>query len=218
MRLAYFQKVSLIDYPGKISSVIFTQGCNFRCGFCHNPQLVLPELFENTIEKEEIFEYLKKRKGKIEAVVVTGGEPMIHQDLPKLLKEIKELGYSVKLDTNGTNPKMLKDIIQNKLADFIAMDIKTVPSKYDELCGVKVNISDVIESVNIIKNSGIEKQFRITLVKGYHTKAGLEEIKKTISSPIVLQYFNYTGKHISSVLSKANEFSEEDKKDFSSAD
>lgn len=218
MRLAYFQKVSLIDYPGKISSVIFTQGCNFRCGFCHNPQLVLPELFEKTITKEEIFEYLKRRIGKIEAVVVTGGEPSVHQDLPDLLKELKELGYLVKLDTNGTNPSMLKDIIQNKLVDFIAMDIKTVPGKYDELCGVKVNINDVIESIDIIKNSSIEKQFRITLVNGFHTKNDLEEIKRIICAPIVLQYFNYTGKHISKVLSEGNMFSEEDKKDFSSAD
>ncbi|MDP4197695.1 MAG: anaerobic ribonucleoside-triphosphate reductase activating protein [Bacteroidota bacterium] len=211
MRLAYFQKVSLIDYPGKISSVIFTQGCNFRCGFCHNPQLVLPELFEKTITKEEIFEYLKRRKGKIEAVVVTGGEPSIHQDLPDLLKEIKELGYCVKLDTNGTNPKMLKDIINNKFVDFIAMDIKTVPEKYDDLCGVKVNINDVIESINIIKNSSIEKQFRITLVKGYHTKSDLEEIKGLINSPILLQYFNFTGKHISDLLSEVNMFKEEEK-------
>jgi pyruvate formate lyase activating enzyme len=126
MKIAGFKKQSLIDYSGNISSVVFTQGCNFRCGYCHNPDLVLPERFGNIYSEEKMFEYLAKYKKMLDAVCITGGEPTIHKDLPSFISRIKELGLKIKLDSNGTNPDMLKYLFENKLVDFIAMDIKHI--------------------------------------------------------------------------------------------
>ncbi|MBN2762441.1 MAG: anaerobic ribonucleoside-triphosphate reductase activating protein, partial [Bacteroidales bacterium] len=167
MKIGGFIKQSLIDYPGKIVAVIFTQGCNFRCGYCHNPQLVLPELFENELSytPDIIFQYLQEHKNWLDGVVVTGGEPTIHNDLPEFLKKIKDYGYLVKLDTNGSNPFILEKIIKNKLTDFIAMDIKTLPERdfYFEITGIQ-NIPDIAEriiaSVILLKNSGVDVEFR----------------------------------------------------------
>ena len=206
MRIASIQKLSLIDYPGKISSVIFTQGCNFRCGYCHNPRLVLPNRFENTIFKEDVIRFLKTRVGKIEGVVITGGEPTIHTDLIFLIKEIRTLGFSIKLDTNGSNPKILKEIIDSKLVDFIAMDIKAPLSKYSLVCGVDVDLEKIKESIVYIKKTEIEKQFRITVVKGMHSTEDFSDIKELIQSNITVQNFYFSGDHIDGSLSKANEF------------
>jgi pyruvate formate lyase activating enzyme len=198
MRIGGFVKQSLVDYPGKIAAVVFTQGCNFRCGYCHNPQLVLSELFQNNPEhtSDNILNYLKERKNWLDGVVVTGGEPTIHNDLPVFLKSIKNLGYQVKLDTNGSNPHMLEQIIKERLADYIAMDIKTVltATTYSQIIGITESdsiIEKVIASILVLKKSDIETEFRTTKLPGIHTSLILDYI------------FDYLGKD---VRYKVNEF------------
>ncbi|MHB8336574.1 MAG: anaerobic ribonucleoside-triphosphate reductase activating protein [Ignavibacteriaceae bacterium] len=214
MKIAAIQKLSLIDYPGMISSVIFTQGCNFRCGYCHNPSLVLPQSFGDFVLEAKVFDFLQTRIGKIEGVVITGGEPTIQFDLVRLIKKIKALGLSVKLDTNGSNPGMLKKIIDNKLIDFIAMDLKAPLNKYSAICNVNVDIEKIKKSIFYIKNSGIVKQFRITAIKGIHTIEDLDSIKGIIGDNITLQNFKFSGKHIGNSFSKENEFSSKEMDEF----
>jgi pyruvate formate lyase activating enzyme len=208
MRIGGFVKQSLIDYPGKIAAVIFTQGCNFRCGYCHNPQLVLPELFLNKPEyiPLNIISYLNERKNWLDGVVVTGGEPTIHKDLPVFLKEIKALGYSVKLDTNGSNPNMLEQIVKDKLADYIAMDIK-IPLE-DGMYAKIIGISDVnkiteniLASVLVLKNAQIDGEFRTTSIPGIHNEGMIELIKKYIDNDKRYKINEFReGKTISSFL------------------
>jgi pyruvate formate lyase activating enzyme len=189
MKIGGFVKQSLIDYPGKIAAVVFTQGCNFRCGYCHNPQLVLPELF---LERPElvplnIISYLEGHKNWLDGVVVTGGEPTIHKDLPEFLKELKDLGYSIKLDTNGSNPYMLERIVKEKLADYIAMDIK-IPledGSYAKIIGIS-NVDEITEnilaSVLILKSSKIDGEFRTTSIPGIHNEGMIALIKKYVGN------------------------------------
>ncbi|NPA36907.1 MAG: anaerobic ribonucleoside-triphosphate reductase activating protein [Chlorobi bacterium] len=195
MKIAGFKKQSLIDYPGHISSVIFTQGCNFRCGFCHNPDLVLPEKFGHTYREEEIFTYLKKYELILDAVCITGGEPTIHKDLPVFIQKIINLGLKIKLDSNGTNPEMLKHLISNNLIDFIAMDIKHILDlgKYNEATGNVINrktFEKIKLSIEIIKSSGIEYEFRTTVMKGLHTIDDITSLKNTFKSNYRIQNFN----------------------------
>ena len=166
MRIGGFKKVSLIDYPGKISSIIFTCGCNFRCPYCHNPELVLAEMFPKPVNEKDIFSFLEKRKGKIDGVVITGGEPTIHPDLPSFMKKIKETGYLIKIDTNGSNPEMLRKIINYGLVDYIAMDIKAPLTKYDKITETNVDTEKIAKSIQIIFESGVKYEFRTTVVKG----------------------------------------------------
>ena len=157
------QKLTLIDYPGKIACTIFTFGCNFRCRYCHNPELV----FDNgtkPIEDREIFKFLSERKGFLDGVCVTGGEPTLHRDLPHFLAKIKGMNFLAKLDTNGTNPRMLKYLIDEDLLDYIAMDIKAPLERYEEVVRVKVNEENIKRSINLIKESGINYEFRTTVV------------------------------------------------------
>ena len=193
MKMGGFVKQSLMDYPGKMAAVIFTQGCNFRCGYCHNPQLVLPELFQSSpdFDTDKIFEYLKNRKSWLDGVVITGGEPTIHNDLPDFMKMIKGLGYSIKLDTNGSNPEMLESIIHQNLADYIAMDIKTIPEtkEYGKIIGIN-NIDSMMDkvrkSINILKNTKIEVEFRTTALPGIHTT----EILDIICQQLNINHYN----------------------------
>lgn len=182
MDIAGIQKTSLIDYPGKIAAVVFTSGCNFYCHFCHNPELVNPKLKFSEIPEKEVFDFLKKRKNILDGVVITGGEPTMHSDLPEFIKKIRKLGFLVKLDTNGTNPKTLKALIASKLIDYIAMDIKGSVDKYDKIIGVKVNKKDILESIKIIKNSKIDYEFRTTIVPTLHEKADFTKIGKMINN------------------------------------
>jgi len=177
MRLGGFQKLTLIDYPGKIATTVFTVSCSFRCPFCHNPELVLNSDFPalNEMEKE-FFEFLKKRKGKLEGVCITGGEPTIQMDIIEFIKKIREMGFLVKLDSNGTRPDVLKKIINQKLVDFIAMDIKNSPEKYSQTTGVKADIERIKLSVDLIMNSGIDYEFRTTVVPGIHSEKDFEKI------------------------------------------
>lgn len=165
MKIGALQRFSLNEYPGKISAIVFTQGCNFRCPYCHNPELVKPELFQNAVPVKEIFSFLNKRKNKLNAVSITGGEPTLHKDLPDFISQIKSMGFLVKLDTNGTNPQMLMHLIQHKLVDYIAMDIKAPLEKYDCVTKVKVDIESISRSIDIIKKSHVEYEFRSTLTE-----------------------------------------------------
>ena len=173
MKIGGFQKVSLLDYPGEIGSVVFCQGCNFRCPYCHNPELVDPELFTQCLSEESILSFLSKRIGKLDAVTVTGGEPTIQKDLPLFLKRLKDLGYLVKIDTNGSMPGMLAQLIENKWVDYIAMDIKGPLEKYGEITGVPAAPGDIAESIRLILSSGLDHEFRTTVVETLLTEEDL---------------------------------------------
>ncbi len=199
MLIGGLQKQSLIDYPGKITAVIFTQGCNFRCHFCHNPDLVLPEriLKSEKISEEYIFSFLSKNKNLLDAVTITGGEPTIHKELPDFIAKIKELGLLVKLDTNGTNQAMLKSLIENKLIDFVAMDIKTTLNleKYKKLCGNQLDektFNNIKKSIKIILDSDLNHDFRTTVIKEQHSEQDLLNICLSIkgSKDYSIQKFN----------------------------
>ncbi|HGY12459.1 MAG TPA: anaerobic ribonucleoside-triphosphate reductase activating protein [Desulfobacterales bacterium] len=180
MKIGALQKFSMIDYPGKVCAIVFTIGCNFRCGYCHNPELVHPEQFPKPIPQKEIFEFLKKRKGKLEAVTITGGEPTLQPDLILFLEQIKRHDYLVKLDTNGTNPDMLQQTIKNKLVDYIAMDIKGPLSRYQEIVNITLNINKIEKSISLIMNSEIEYEFRTTITKHQISAKDIIEIGKRI--------------------------------------
>ena len=199
MKICGLNKTTLLDYPGCVSATIFVGGCNFRCPFCHNGDLVLcsNELPEYT--EEEIFAFLKKRKNVLEGVCVTGGEPTLYQELPEFIKKIKELGYKVKLDTNGSNPKMLRELVKEKLVDYVAMDIKAPICHYDKVCGVLVDIEKIKESVDFLKEKNVSYEFRTTIVKELHSKEDIIEIGKWIlgAENYYLQSYQETDKNLS---------------------
>ncbi|MCK4233067.1 anaerobic ribonucleoside-triphosphate reductase activating protein [candidate division WOR-3 bacterium] len=180
MIIAGLQYFSLIDYPGKICAIVFTQGCNFRCPYCHNPELVDPNRFQQTISYDTIFSFLEKRKGKIDAVEITGGEPTIQNDLEEFVQKIKDMGYLVKLDTNGSNSIVLEQIISKNLIDYIAMDIKAPLKKYKEITGVNVDTEEIEKCINLITNSGLDYEFRTTCVNSLLSEEDILEIGEMI--------------------------------------
>jgi pyruvate formate lyase activating enzyme len=165
MLIGGLQRSSLVDYPRHVSAVIFTQGCNFRCPYCHNPQLVEPARFGQPLDIEDVFRFLQSRIGRLQAVVVTGGEPLVHDDLPALLARIRAMGYLVKLDTNGSFPDKLSAVVSAGLVDFIAMDIKAPLRRYGELAGVHVDVGALQKSIGIIKACGVDYLFRTTMAE-----------------------------------------------------
>jgi len=173
MIIGGFQKISLIDYPGKIASIIFTKGCLFRCPYCHNPELVEYEDSAGMDEKY-VFDHLEKRRGFIEGVCITGGEPTLHKDLPDFIARIKNLGYEIKLDTNGVTPSMVAELIEKKLVDYIAMDIKHSWDKYGSIAriapGKEKFLDRCQETFSIIQNSGIPHEWRTTILPGVHNE------------------------------------------------
>lgn len=204
MNIYDINKLSLLDYPGRVSAIIFLSGCNMNCSYCYNSDLKIKS--EGRLSEDEVLEFLKSRVGKIDGVVITGGEPTINNELPSFIKKIKDLGLLVKLDTNGTNPKMIEYLIDNSLVDYIAMDIKTNPLKYNVVTNTKNNIEDILDSVDIIKNSNIEHEFRTT-VYNIHTLDDLINIAKLVSpSKYFLQDFKKSEK-----VSDKNIFSKDSK-------
>ncbi len=177
MLILGLQKTTLLDYPGLVASTIFTGGCNFRCPFCHNGDLVLhPDSFPHFTE-EAIFIHLTEKKKILDGVCITGGEPTLQADLPDFIKKIKDMGLKVKLDTNGTNPSMIASLIENNLIDYIAMDIKQCPLKYNTIaCMPHFDIDIISESVKIIMSSGIDYEFRTTVMKECHSMEDMIEI------------------------------------------
>lgn len=167
MIIGGWQKLSLIDYPRKLATVIFTQGCNFRCPYCHNPELLGCRKNTQPIPAETMFDYLAKRTGLLEGVVITGGEPTLQADLTDFIGQIKDFGYSVKLDTNGSRPQVVLNLLRNNLLDYIAMDIKAPLEKYKQVAGCSVDTESIKRSINIIANSGVDFQFRTTLARPF---------------------------------------------------
>ena len=160
MRIGGYDKLSMVDYPGEMACAIFLVGCNFNCGYCHNPSLISGD--GTYIPKEEVMEYLNARKDMLDAVCISGGEPTCNKDLKDFIKEIKALGYKVKLDTNGTHPEVIEDLISENLLDYVAMDIKASPKKYKEVTGCDVNLELIKRTVKLLKKSGIKHEFRTT--------------------------------------------------------
>jgi len=184
MEIKGFVDISLVDWDGKVSSVIFLPHCNLRCPHCYNSALVLHPETLSTIPFEEIESYLKKNHGWIDGVVITGGEPTIHVDLPDLCSKIKKLGFLVKVDTNGTNPTMVRELINEGLVDYIAMDIKAslIENKYSEACGVNAKnlLGGIEETIDALLKLGVEHEFRTTVVPSLHEKEDIEKICQKI--------------------------------------
>ena len=206
------QKTSLIDYPDKVSCVIFLGGCDFRCGFCHNPDLVLGDL--KSISEEEVLKFLEKKKKWLDGVVFSGGEPLLNKDIVGFIKRIKNMGFLIKVDTNGNNPKLLKELIDKKLVDYIAMDFKNSFKKYEETINVKVDINKIKESIELIKNSGVEHEFRCTILPKLHTKRDILEMCNLIKgNKFILQQFNNKVRLLNPDFQKYEQFSKEELED-----
>lgn len=203
------QKTTLLDYPGIIAATVFTAGCNFRCPFCHNGDLVLAANQLSRIEETEILAFLQKRKGILKGLCISGGEPTLQKGLPEFIQKVKDLGYLVKLDTNGSNPEMLKALLEKDLLDYVAMDIKNSPESYEKTIGVmplnhcqgsiygnreiefpkmenetKFDIKIIAQSIQILKKSNIPCEFRTTLVKKLHTEADMRAIANWLPKEI----------------------------------
>jgi len=198
MVLGGLQKLTLIDYPGKVAATVFTVGCNFRCPFCHNPELVMPDFGGSTgsVSEEEFFEFLESRRNKLEGVCITGGEPTIQGDILDFMRRIKEMGFFVKLDSNGTRPDVLKKALDENLVDFIAMDIKNRLDKYNQTNGIETDLERVKLSVDLIRNSGKGYEFRTTVVPGLHEEEDFDKIGMWLegSDSYALQQFRNEGK------------------------
>lgn len=204
MEIHGFNKTTLLDYPGHLAATIFVGGCNFRCPFCHNGSLVLSPNSLPTIREEEIFATLKKRRGILEGVCITGGEPTIYPGLKNFILKIKEMGYLVKLDTNGNNPDVLKDLVENKLVDYVAMDIKNSLENYSISVGIpNFNSNRIKESIDFLLQSNINYEFRTTIVKEHHKIKDIISIGQLLQGgrSYYLQQFKDSGDLISSGLS-----------------
>ena len=176
MKISGLQKMTLLDYPGKVACTVFLQGCNFRCPFCHNSDL-LGATGPEGITQEELLAFLKKRQGLLDAVCITGGEPTLQNDLPQLIREIKELGYLVKLDTNGTRPEVVKALEEEKLIDYVAMDIKNSPARYPETAGSDhLDLSKLEQTMQFLMGGGADYEFRTTVVSELHDVQDMKEI------------------------------------------
>lgn len=190
MNICGLEKLTVTDYPGYVSCIIFTQGCNFNCPFCHNSSLI--PFGKGIIKENEIFSYLEKRKKVLDGVVITGGEPLLQLNIKDFIKKIKALGLKVKLDTNGSNYKMLKELIDEGLVDYIAMDIKNDISGYDLLTGLKkYNFDSVKNTINLIESSNVDYEFRTTMVKEYHKLKNIENICELINRKSKYYLQNY---------------------------
>ena len=191
MKIGGLQRFSLIDYPGKICAIVFTQGCNFRCPYCHNPELANPEYYEPLIPEEEIFSFLERRKGKLDAVSITGGEPTEQSDLVEFISRVKTMDYLVKIDTNGSHPEILESLIEKHFIDYIAMDVKAPPDKYRKISRSKIDSAVIKESIKLIRNSQVPYEFRTTVVKSQLDENDIVNIAKLIKGAdcYVLQKF-----------------------------
>ncbi len=203
MEFKGLQKISLLDYPGKIAAIVFVGGCNFRCGFCYNRDLVLNHQALPSVSEEEVLEYLEKNKDWLDGLEITGGEPTIHPDLPSFLEKVKKLGYSVKLDTNGSNPKMLAELLEKHLVDYVAMDVKAplVEDKYQAAIGIQANgaLEEVEKSIELLRGSnGFDYEFRTTVVPGLTSKDDITLITQRIKNAkkYCLQQFKSNGSHV----------------------
>lgn len=209
MLIGGLQKTSLIDFPKKIAAIVFTHGCNFRCPYCHNPELV--SSCHETLDENYIFDFLKTRKGKLNGIVVTGGEPCLQKDLIAFLKEIKNFGFEIKLDTNGSEFNVLEKIIGEKLVDYVAMDIKAPLEKYEGVARTNVNIQNIQKSIKLIMSSGIDYEFRTTVTRELLDVDDFFDIGEMIqgANKYFLQKFLFS-KVLDESFKKASSFDEEE--------
>ena len=171
-----FEKLSLVDYPGYTAATVFTGACNMRCPFCHNAILVIDAKHQPIVEEQYVLDYLNKRKGIIDGLCITGGEPTLQKDLDKFIIKCRETGVKIKLDSNGTNPEILKSLIDQNLLDYVAMDIKNCKEKYSITANASIDLTKIQESIDILEASNVDHEFRTTLVKEFHTIDDIEKI------------------------------------------
>ena len=206
---AGLQKLTLLDYPGKVACTLFTRGCNFRCPFCHNASLVVRADEQPTYTNDEILAFLKKRQGILDGVAITGGEPTLMSGLYDFIVQVKEMEYSVKLDSNGTRPEVLKKLVMNGLVDYVAMDIKNSPEKYAYTCGLteSYDLSKIEESKNFLMEGHVDFEFRTTVAKPFHTEEDFYKIGEWLkgSEKYFLQQFKDSGDIIGQEISSFNE-------------
>lgn len=204
------QKLSMVDFPGLLCATVFTPGCNLRCPFCHNGSLVLND--EPNVDEEVVFDFFETRKNKLDAVCLSGGEPLLQKGVAEFLRKVKEMGFKTKLDTNGTKPQYLKELLSGGVVDYVAMDIKNSPGKYAETVGVKAfNLKPVYESIDIIKSSGVEYEFRTTVTKTFHDEESLLEASHMIEGAAA--WYLQTYRESENVIDKTVEgYSEEEMK------
>lgn len=200
MLIQGIQKLTLLDYPGQVACTLFTAGCNFRCPFCHNASLVTHVDLANTIPEAEVFAFLKKRQGVLDGVCITGGEPLLQQDIESFIGKVKELGYLVKLDTNGSNVTLLKRLVEEKLVDYVAMDIKNTPNKYGMTIGIEgYHLENILQSVDFLLSGAVPYEFRTTVVREFHKREDFAAIGRWIkgAEKYYLQGFKDSGDLIS---------------------
>ncbi len=185
MLISGIQKFTMLDFPEHTSAIVFTPGCNMRCGYCHNKEFVLPEelkkISKGFISEDAVFNFLKERKGLLDGLVISGGEPTIQKDLKNFIIKVREIGFKIKLDTNGANFDVLKDLIYSNLLDYVAMDVKTSFSAYNELVGNYIDIENIKSSIEFLKKNYIEYEFRTTFLKEIHTENIIEEMKEMLN-------------------------------------
>lgn len=208
MRIQGLQKLTLLDFPEKVACTVFTAGCNFRCPFCHNASLVVNIPKETEIDEEDFFAFLEKRKGVLEGVCVSGGEPLLQADIEEFIKKIKQLGYAVKLDTNGSFPEKLKTLVEKGLIDYVAMDIKNSKETYGITSGIDaLNLAMIEQSVSYLKEGYVPYEFRTTVTKQFHSKEEFEQIARWLqgTEKYFLQNFVDSGDLIGKKVSGCSE-------------
>ena len=196
MLISGLQKLTLLDYPGQVACTVFTGGCNFRCPFCHNASLVLPEQMVQDTNEEEVLSFLKKRVGVLDGVAITGGEPLLHKDIGGFLSKVKALGYEIKLDTNGSFPELLMELVKDGLVDRVAMDVKNSPELYAYTVGLeKLDMAPIERSKEFLLSGTVDYEFRTTVVKGLHTRESLRGAAEWIkgAKEYYLQQFKDSG-------------------------
>jgi pyruvate formate lyase activating enzyme len=213
MKIAGYVKTSMIDYPNELASVVFTPGCNFRCSYCHNKDLIVSDDLKL---ESEVVEHLKKRRNILDGVVITGGEPTLQKDIKAFCMKVKSLGYKIKLDTNGSRPEIISELLKYKLIDYIAMDIKSSINEYNNISQVVVETEKIKDSIDLIKSSTIDYEFRMTLVKEFHTLEIIEAMFSMIahSKKLALQQYHYSLEQINDV--SYNAFTKEEMSRFKS--
>jgi pyruvate formate lyase activating enzyme len=187
MQIGGLLKFSMIDFPGRVSAVVFTQGCNLNCGYCHNYELITLEPLLNAYDEQYVMDFLRKRRGVLDGVVITGGEPTLQPDLIRFAAKVKEMGYLLKLDTNGTHPSVLEELFRLNLVNFVAMDIKATFNKYQAVCRCHVDLNKIKRSIDILTNSAVEHEFRTTFDTSILTLQDIEDIKKMLPIPLKVQ-------------------------------
>ncbi len=221
------QRFSLIDYPGKLCCVVFTQGCNFRCPYCYNRSLVLPEFYDEPLPEDAVMEFLRLRRGLLDAVVVSGGEPTLQEDLPEFLSSVRELGFLTKLDTNGSRPEVIGDLLDRGLLDYVAMDVKAPLKRYREVVREEVQVENVVRSVSLLMHAGVEYEFRTTLVRELLSGEDVLWIARnlirgakryalqrfvvtdTLLDPAFREYTTYTEEELEQLADRVREYVEE---------